>query len=107
MRRIIAGALLSGALSLASLAVGAGTAQADPSTGICNHMGMCSYVWCPGSQLPMPDVVWDMNVCHHYHGGSLGHPGTEGGIPVGAHILEGDPAPAETCNGSPICLPGL
>ncbi|WP_156803126.1 hypothetical protein [Mycobacterium gordonae] len=41
------------------------------------------------------------------YGGSLGHPGTEGGIQVGAHILEGDPSPANTCNGSPICLPGL
>ena len=55
MKRIIAGALMSGALGLATL--GMGTAQADPATGICNQLGMCSYVWCPGSQLPMPDVV--------------------------------------------------
>ncbi|WP_445159681.1 hypothetical protein ACTXG5_15680 [Mycobacterium sp. Dal123C01] len=107
MNRIVYQALLSGTVALATLGLGTGTAQADPSTGICNQMGMCSYVWCPGGALPMPDVVWDMNVCHHYYGGSLGHRGTEGGIQVGAHILEGDPSPANTCAGSPICLPGL
>lgn len=107
MRRIIAGAALSGALTLATLGLGTGIAQADPGTGICNQLAMCSRVWCPGSPLPMPDVLWDMNTCHHYYGGSLGHPGTEGGIQVGAHILEGDPSPANTCGGSPICLPGL
>ena len=107
MKRIIAGALLSGTVVLGSLGLGTGVAQADPGTGICNQLAMCSHIWCPGSPLPMPDVVWDMNTCHHYYGGSLGHPGTEGGIQVGAHILEGDPSPANTCNGSPICLPGL
>ncbi|OBJ53771.1 hypothetical protein [Mycobacterium sp. 1423905.2] len=107
MKRILAAALFSGSLALANVAAGAGTAQADPGTGICNQLAMCSYVWCPGSPLPMPDVVWDMNVCHHYYGGSPGHPGTEGGIPVGAHIMEGDPSPANTCMGAPICLPGL
>jgi hypothetical protein len=107
MMKMLVGVVFSGSLSVAGLAMSTGTAQADPGTGICNQLAMCSYVWCPGSPLPMPDVVWDMNVCHHYYGGSLGHPGTEGGIPVGAHILEGDPSPANTCNGLPIGLPGL
>jgi hypothetical protein len=69
------------------MSVGAGTAQAS-----CNRIGMCSYQWCPGERLPMPDVVWDMNACHTYYGGSLGHAGTQGGIPVGAHVLEGEPS---------------
>jgi hypothetical protein len=107
MKTIITAALMSGAMALTTFALSTGTAQADPGTGICNQLAMCSYQWCPGSPLPMPDVVWDMNVCHHYYGGSLGHPGTAGGIQVGAHILEGDPSPANTCNGSLICLPGL
>jgi hypothetical protein len=105
--RITAASLMSGGIAAAGLLLASGVAQADTPTGICNQMGSCSYQWCPGSPLPMADVVWDMNVCHHYFGGSAGHPGTAGGIPVGAHILEGDPAPANTCNGSPICLPGL
>jgi hypothetical protein len=107
MKRTFAAALLSGSVVLAGMGLGTGVAGADPGTGICNQLAMCSYIWCPGSPLPMPDVVWDMNRCHHYYGGSLGHPGTEGGIPVGAHILEGDPSPANTCGRSPICLPGL
>jgi hypothetical protein len=44
MKRIVYGALLFGAVALATLGLGTGTAQADPSTGICNQMGMCSYV---------------------------------------------------------------
>ncbi|CQD16914.1 hypothetical protein BN1232_03686 [Mycobacterium lentiflavum] len=72
---------------------------------------MCSRLWCPGSPLPQPDVVWDdvvwdMDVCHHYYRGSLGQPGTAGGIPVGAHILEGDPARENTCNGTLIRVSG-
>lgn len=98
MQRSMAGALFSGALACASLGLDIGSAQADPSTHICNRLAMCSHVWCPGGPLPQPDVVWDMDVCHHYYRGSLGQPGTAGGIPVGAHILEGDPAWVNTCN---------
>jgi hypothetical protein len=53
-------------------------------------------------------VVWDMSVCHDYYSGTVGERGTDGGIQVGAHIIEGDPSPANTCDGMPaICLPGL
>lgn len=99
-KRILAGALLSGVVAATGLGLSTGTAQAgfgnDPSTGVCNGLGVCSRNWCPGSSLPAPDVVWDMNVCHHYYGGTAGAPGTDGGIPVGFHILEGDPSPAFT-----------
>jgi hypothetical protein len=46
----------------------------------------------PGERLPTPYVVWDMNACHTYYGDSLGHAGTQGSIPVGAHVLEGEPS---------------
>lgn len=85
---VIAATLISGAAVVAGMSLGTGTAQAS-----CNTIGMCSYQWCPGEALPMPDVVWDMNVCHTYYGGSPGHRGTVGGIPVGAHIMEGEPSP--------------
>ncbi|WP_165796428.1 hypothetical protein [Mycobacterium ahvazicum] len=47
-----------------------------------------------------------MDMCHHYYRGSPGQPGTAGGIPVGAHILEGDPARVNTCLGTLIRVPG-
>lgn len=107
MQRIIAGALVSGTVALTALGLGIGTAQADPGTGICNQLAVCSRVWCPGSPLPAPDVVWDKTRCHHYYGGTVGERGTAGGIQVGTGIIEGDPSPASTCDGAPICLPGL
>lgn len=107
MKRIFSAVLLLGAISLAGLSTSPGIARADPSTGICNELAMCSFVWCPGGRLPAPDVVWNMSVCHHWYGGTAGNPGTEGGIPVGFHILEGDPSPANPCGVSPICLPCL
>ncbi|SOX54925.1 hypothetical protein MAAFP003_3605 [Mycobacterium ahvazicum] len=106
MRRIIVGALFLSAMASASAGLGPGSAQADPSTHICNRLGMCSRVWCPGGPLPHQDVIWDMDMCHHYYRGSPGQPGTAGGIPVGAHILEGDPARVNTCLGTLIRVPG-
>jgi hypothetical protein len=53
------------------------------------------------------NVKWDMSVCHHYYSGTVGEPGTNGGIQVGAHIIEGDPSPVNPCGAAPICLPGL
>ncbi|MEE6138792.1 hypothetical protein SKC41_20990 [Mycobacterium sp. 050128] len=106
MQRSIVGALFLIAMASASLGLGTGRAQADPSTHICNRLAMCSRLWCPGSPLPQPDVVWDLDMCHHYYRGSVGQPGTAGGIPVGAHILEGDPARVNTCTGTLIRVPG-
>lgn len=63
MRRIFAGALLSGGVVVAGLGLGAGAAQADdciPARGGC---------WCPGMQLPLnsTQITWDMGVCHKFH----------------------------------------
>jgi hypothetical protein len=65
-RRVIAGALVSGAVALAGLGLGGGTAQADVQpTG--------PLTWCPGDP-PVPTgnirvnpVIWDNNVCHTYY----------------------------------------
>jgi hypothetical protein len=65
LKRIIAGALLSGSLAAAGLGL-AGTAQALPDG---------PYHWCPGQPknpprgpgsngYPADGAVWDMNVCH-------------------------------------------
>jgi hypothetical protein len=106
MKRIMAGAVLWGTVGVAGWGFGVGLAHADPGT-VCNQLAVCSRVWCPGNPLPAPDVRWDMNRCHHYYGGTVGERGTVGGVQVGTGIIEGDPSPADTCNGSPICLPGL
>jgi hypothetical protein len=109
LKWIIAGTLLSGGVAVASSGLASGTARADPYVpGSCNGLGMCSRIWCPGSPLPAPKVVWSMNACHHYYGGTVGEHGTAGGIQVGPHVIEGDPSPANTCDGAHgICLPGL
>jgi hypothetical protein len=102
LKRITTGALLAGGVAVAGMGLGAGTAQAN-----CNALGVCGIVWCPGQRLPASDVKWDMNVCHHYYSGTVGERGTGGGIQVGAHIIEGEPTPVNTCAGHLICLPGL
>jgi len=57
LKRIVAGALLSGGLAAAWFALSPGTAQAvgGPEQ------------WCPGQPLPGGGVVWDMSVCHTYY----------------------------------------
>jgi hypothetical protein len=61
LKRIIAGALLSGGIAVAGLGLAAGTAQAQP--------GFAPLAtWCPGQPVPgYPPVVWDINVCHDYY----------------------------------------
>ena len=57
-----------------------------------------------GASRPVPDVHWDMGVCHtcsNYPNDSLG------GLRVGAIVREGDPAAVNPCARAPICLPGL
>jgi hypothetical protein len=74
LKKIAAGALLSGGVAVACLGLATGNAQADPqSPG--------PFQWCPGQPLPgaraayVPGVnvtlpgnhaVWDDNVCHMY-----------------------------------------
>ncbi|BAX90437.1 hypothetical protein MSG_00271 [Mycobacterium shigaense] len=61
--------------------------------------------WCPGQPLPMPDVRWDMNVCHHWYWVAVGGTGN-----VGQFVWEGAaprrPLGPPPCYGAPICLPG-
>jgi hypothetical protein len=61
LKRIIAGALLSGGLVSAGLGLAAGTAQAQPGFAPL-------YQWCPGQHwqwLIPPPPDWDMSVCHN------------------------------------------
>jgi hypothetical protein len=104
-RRLATTLVVSGGLSLAGVALGAGTAHADPQVGVCNGMA-CSYVWCPGMPLPEPRYGppdWDMNVCHHYMIGKItpGGPAwtTNGGQnrQVSPMLIEGDPGPCQGC----------
>ena len=68
LRKIIAGALLSGGVAVAGFGLAAGTAQADSADwGPAKH-------WCPGESLPAtgnhvtdPIHDWDMNRCHTYY----------------------------------------
>jgi hypothetical protein len=79
LKRIIAGALLSGGLVSAGLGLGAGTAQAQPGPVPLNAWPGCPNDhpagpchWCPGDppvqtgNLRVNPVVWDSNVCHTY-----------------------------------------
>jgi hypothetical protein len=60
LKRIIAGALLSGGVAVAGLGLSAGTAQANLPK------------WCPGQSLPAPHVAWNMGLCHYYSVDSAG-----------------------------------
>ena len=105
-KRIIAEVLLSGAIAVAGLGLAAGTAQAQPIGPLPANNFTVPHEWCPGQPLPMPDVRWDMGVCHHWYWVPVGGMGN-----VGQFVWEGD-APREPqgkppCYGAPICLPGL
>jgi hypothetical protein len=67
MKKVIAGALVSGGLALGALGLAAGTASADGDWGPPKR-------WCPGEPLPPtgnhvtdPFRGWDMSVCHTYY----------------------------------------
>ena len=112
LKKPLARALLSGAIALSGLGLAAGTAQSDP--GVAPQFNnpfpadnfTVPHQWCPGKSLPMPDVRWDMNVCHHWYWVPVGGMGN-----VGQFVWEGDaprqPLGPPPCYGAPICLPGL
>jgi hypothetical protein len=93
LRRITAGAALSGGVAIAGFGLGAGVAQAYP---LCTPQGVCATQWCPGKSLPAPDVKWDMTVCHDFLSNS--YPGT---VQVGSHTWEGNPCGPQ----GPFCFP--
>jgi hypothetical protein len=75
LKRIVAGAQLSGGLGAAGLGLAASTAQADPSYG--------PHRWCPGDSMEWPtgpwnQVVWDMSVCHTWY--AVGY--AQGNVPM-------------------------
>jgi hypothetical protein len=83
LKRIIAGALLSGGVAVAALGLAAGTAQARPNPA-CNDQWPC-YTWCPGDGLPHSDgpIGWDMGVCHDWY---YAH-----GVGAASQVIEGIP----------------
>jgi hypothetical protein len=96
LKRIIAGALLSGGVAVAGLGLGAGTAQALPDG---------PYTWCPGQPRnahmppggqpgpasPGPSVEWDWNVCHSFWIVSWGEGNVDG---PDRSLWDGDNPPA-------------
>jgi hypothetical protein len=112
LRKITTGALVSGAVAVASLGLAIGTARADPqSPG--------PFQWCPGQPLPgthaasvpgvnvkipATHVVWDNSVCHTYWQTPYGR----GNVPMSdgpvSEIWDG-PDPPHTSNrcALPLC----
>jgi hypothetical protein len=111
-KKIIAAALLSTGIAVAGLGPAAGTAQSEPAFPpqfngpFPADNFTVPHEWCPGQHLPMPDVVWNMSVCHHWYWVPVGGMGN-----VGQFVWEGDaprqPLGGPPCYGAPICLPGL
>jgi len=116
LKRIVAGALLSGGIAVAGLGLGAGTAQA------CNGaFGPCGYGpnhWCPGDSMymdrggPYQGVQWDMGVCHTWYRVAPG----AGNVPEGprnqSDVWEGSnppppapPPPPPPAGPPPPCIP--
>ena len=110
LKKITTGALLSGAVAVASLGLATGTAQAGPqSPG--------PFQWCPGQPLPgthaasvpgvnvkipATHVIWDNSVCHTYWQTPYGR----GNVPMSdgpvSEIWDGpDPPPYF----QPVCAP--
>jgi hypothetical protein len=91
-KRIIAGAVLSGAMGLAGLGLAVGVAHANPPG--CGQYSAC---WCPGQRLPAGGHIvggWDMTACHDYHF-------SDENYPPGPHMqAETGPAPRD-----PSCPP--
>ena len=112
LKKTLVGALLSGGVAVAGVGLVAGTAQSEP--GLTPQFKgpfpadnfTVPHQWCPGQPLPMPDVRWDMGVCHHWYWVPVGGMGN-----VGQFVWEGDaprqPLGPPPCYGAPICLPGL
>jgi hypothetical protein len=60
LKRTIAGALPSGGVAVAGLALGAGPTQANLPK------------WCPGQPLPNAHVAWNIGLCRYYSVDSAG-----------------------------------
>src|SRR6185437_11648033 len=99
-KRLVAAAVLSGAVAAAGMGVAMATAQAAPGDNFSRP-----HQWCPGQGLPMDDVHWDNNICHTWYWVPVGGMGN-----VGQFVWDGatpQPHGPGPCYGAPICLPGL
>lgn len=108
LKNVMTGALMSGALGLVAVGVGAGTAQANGGP----------YTWCPGQSMDDPSgpnrfgtqYVWDMNACHTWYRVSYGY-GNVMKLSVGqpslsgSSVWEGDNPPPDNPSGV-NCGPG-
>ena len=105
-------AVAAATIALDSVGFAAASAQAAPTPApqspgpFATDNFTVPHHWCPGQPLPMPDVRWDMNVCHQWYWVAVGGTGN-----VGQFVWEGDaprrPLGPPPCYGAPICLPGL
>jgi hypothetical protein len=100
LKRIMAGALLTGGVAVAGLGIGAVTAHAKP-TG--------PHHWCPGDPMqyqtqpwladhtgPGPAYSWDMNICHTWFwlaNGNQGNVPYKGKLPSDVWDGENPPGP--------------
>ena len=106
VKRIIAGALLSGCVAVGGLGLTTGTAQADNDH--CSTRSGCykgpGMRWCPGDYVwpGLRATGWDLSVCHVYH--EECPPGYYGGCPDS--IAEGPgPPPLPVPTESRPCPP--
>ena len=100
LKQVIAGAVLSGGVAVASLGLGAGVAQA-------NNQG--PFQWCPGQPMSYPgpgnEYVWDTGICHTWYRVDYGKGNVSKNIPPPpeSNIWDGDnPPPSDRCY--PWCL---
>ena len=104
LKKMIAGALLSGGVAVAGLGLATGTAQADDWYG--------PHQWCPGQTMngptgPGPNVVWNMGVCHTWYHTAYGQGNVADkyGSQPGPNVWDGDNPPPSPAH-NPLCLPG-
>ena len=123
MKRIMAGALLSGGIAVAGLAATSGTAQAAPDYCGPQVNGICygPVRWCPGDPMwPLTQnhvadpIRWDMNACHSYYHVASGTGNVNSSIwegpnppPPPAPNPPPPPGPPPPCIAFVNCLPGL
>jgi hypothetical protein len=91
--RLAATAVMTGAATVAGLALNAGAAQADPFPAE-------PHSWCPGQALPFNNIQWDMGACHTWYIVPFGQGNVRmvdlNGNPLDSFISADGPAPMLT-----------
>lgn len=110
MKRVLAGAVLSGGVAVVGLGLATGIGHAQPAPMVCQDGGTvptptnsCTYQWCPGSPVMKHMPNWDRNVCHPWYF-------DQNSPPTDSIIIEGFPPPrppSPPCIPFINCLPGL